>query len=79
MMKHKLTAKNTIVPESGHSDDFFQLIKNPKKESILSIFVFNFAKFSSKFFFCDYCEFKILIKINQVQNSPQQNSLDLFK
>lgn len=27
----KITAKNTIVPESGHSDDFFQLIKNPKK------------------------------------------------
>lgn len=54
----KITAKNTIVPESGHSDVFFQLIKNPKKESILSIFVFNFAKFSSKFFFCGFCGLK---------------------
>ena len=33
MMKHKLTAKNTSIPESGHSDDFFQLIKNPKKKA----------------------------------------------
>lgn len=44
MMKHKLTAKNTSIPESGHSDVFFSVDQKSKKGKHFKYFCFQLFK-----------------------------------